>query len=56
MVGDILVDEKAGWDYMWVRFEESEDGDAFAIVKRPVAVYIERVYERCDFAAIGVGV
>lgn len=55
-IGDITVNEKAGWDYLWVRFEESEDGEAFTLVKRPVAVYIERVYERADFEAIGIGV
>ncbi|KPK80201.1 MAG: hypothetical protein AMJ81_12365 [Phycisphaerae bacterium SM23_33] len=30
-------------------------GDGAAIVKVPVAVYIEKVYEEGDFAGLGIG-
>lgn len=53
-VGPILVEEKRGWDYMWVRYEEEEDLGAYAVVKRPVAVVIERVYPRANFAGLGI--
>ena len=46
---------KKGWEYMWVRYADSEDAAAKAIVKKPVAVYIERVYEEGNFAALGIG-
>jgi hypothetical protein len=35
---------------------DREDPAAKAIVKKPVAVYIERVYDEGDFAALGIGV
>jgi hypothetical protein len=42
-VGDITVPSKAGWDYLWVRYEKIEDaGFVFPI---PVHAYVEKVYE-----------
>lgn len=54
-VGDILVPAKKGWEYMWVRYADEEDETAKAIVKRPVAVYIEKVYESGNYANLGIG-
>jgi hypothetical protein len=53
-VGEITVPEKKGWDYLWVRYDEFEDGTAKSLVKRPVAAYVERVYEFVDFAPLGI--
>jgi len=47
--------DKLGWDYMWVRYDDYEDSIAFALVKQPTAVYIERVYEPADFSLLGIG-
>jgi len=55
-VGDITGIDKKGWEYLWVRYAEAEDVGAGAIVKRPVAVYVERVYDSGDFAALGIGI
>ena len=55
VVGPITGISKKGWEYMWVRYADSEDPAAKAIVKKPVAVYIERVYEEGNFAALGIG-
>jgi len=55
VVGPISGISKKGWEYMWVRYADSEDAAAKAIVKKPVAVYIERVYEEGNFAALGIG-
>ncbi len=55
VVGPITGISKKGWEYMWVRYADSEDAAAKAIVKKPVAVYIERVYEEGNFAALGIG-
>lgn len=41
-IGDITSIEKKGWDYLWVRYESGVD--ASAIVKVPLAAYVERVY------------
>ena len=40
---------------MWVRYADSEDAGANAIVKKPVAVYVEKVYEEGNFAGLGIG-
>ena len=43
---------KKGWEYMWVTYEDSVNTDV--VVKQPVAVHIERVYESGDFVALGI--
>jgi len=55
MVGDIGPIDKKGWEYLWLRYEDDEDAAATALVKRPVAAYVEQVYEAGDFAALGIG-
>ena len=51
-VGDISDIEKKGWEYLWVEYAESVDESANPkrLVKRPVAVHVERVYDAGDFA------
>jgi len=55
VIGDITVASKKGWEYMWVRYADAEDAAAKAIVKKPIAVYIEKVYEEGNFPALGIG-
>jgi hypothetical protein len=55
MVGDIGPISKKGWEYMWVRYEDAEDTAAKALIKKPVAVYIEKVYYGTDFTSLGIG-
>jgi hypothetical protein len=45
-VGDIQNIEKKGWEYLWVRYEDTDDSAAKSLVKRPTAVYIEKVLEK----------
>ena len=47
--------QKKGWQYLWVRHEDTEDAAAKRIVKRPVAAYVEKLYEDGDFAGLGIG-
>ncbi len=54
-VGDITSIDKKGWEYMWVRYADAEDTTAKAIVKKPVAVYVEKVYEDGGFSTLGIG-
>ncbi len=54
-IGDITDIDKKGWEYMWVRYEDAEDDDANVLVKKPTAVYIEKVYEDADFSVLGLG-
>lgn len=51
-VGDITVPAKKGWEYLWVRYQDMEDGAAKTLVKRPLAAYVEQVYETGDFSAL----
>jgi hypothetical protein len=50
----ITVTEAEGWDYVWVDSEEDIDEVAHAKVHKPVAVYIERVYDRADFEELNL--
>jgi len=54
-IGSITGIRKKGWEYMWVRYEDAEDAQAGVTVKRPVAVYVEQVYEYGDFSQLGIG-
>lgn len=52
-IGDITGIDKKGWEYLWVRYADVED--EHVLVKQPLAVYVERVYESGDFSALGIG-
>ena len=54
-VGPITVASKKGWEYLWVRYADEEDAGSNTLVKKPIAAYVERVYEEGNFAALGVG-
>ncbi len=53
-IGDITVAAKRGWDYVWARYMTVKDETANAMVKRPVAAYVERVYREGDFTALNL--
>lgn len=55
MVGNISVSRKNGWDYMWIRYSDTLTEDKKTVVKTPVAVYVEQVYENEDFGKLGLG-
>lgn len=48
VVGDITDIDKDGLDLMWVYYGAAKDAAAKELVRRPIAVYIERVFERAD--------
>lgn len=52
--GEITVDSKKGWQYLWFLYEEEEDDEASQLVKRPIAAYVEDVSPSADHGAIGV--
>lgn len=54
-VGSITGIDKLGWDYMWIRYADKVDSFAFCLVKRPLSVHIERVYEPGDFSDLAIG-
>jgi len=53
-VGDITGIDKKGWEYLWVLYQDTEDTSAAALVKRPVAAYVERVYDSGNFGSLVV--
>ena len=54
VVGDITGIAKQGWEYLWVRYADFLDQAARAIVKRPVAAYVERVYPYGELNTLGI--
>jgi hypothetical protein len=38
-----------------VRYADVEDLDAIAMIKRPVAAYVEKVYDDADFSLLDIG-
>lgn len=50
-VGDIMGIAKAGHDVAWVSWEDTVDDGKPA--KKPLAVYIEKVYQQADFSVFG---
>lgn len=55
-IGAITGIAKRGHDYLWVLFESEPDATAQYLVKRPKAVYVERIYQESSFASLGIGV
>lgn len=54
VVGDIVGISKKGFEYLWVRYADAEDSAAKALVKRPIAAYVEQVYPYGDLNALGI--
>lgn len=42
---------KYGWDYLWVQYADDADVTAKALIKKPVAAYVEQVYREGQFGA-----
>jgi len=53
-VGDIVGISKKGFEYLWVRYADAEDSAAKALVKRPIAAYVEQVYPYGDLSLLGI--
>lgn len=51
-VGDIMIDYKWGWDYLWVAYEQGTNANK--IVQTPYAAYVEAVYKFSDFNKLGI--
>ena len=54
-VGSISGIAKYGWDYLWVQYGADVDPAAKVLIKKPIAVYVEKVYPDGNFAALGIG-
>lgn len=54
-IGAITGITKKGWEYLWVRYADEADNAVHALVKKPIGVYIERVYDEGNFGSLGIG-
>ncbi len=54
VIGDMSGITKAGWEYLWVQYEDQEDSNAQTLVKCPVSVHIEQVYPYQNFDRLGI--
>ncbi len=54
-IGTIAGVSKKGWEYLWVRYADVEDGASNTLVKQPIAAYVEKVYDEASFAGLGIG-
>jgi hypothetical protein len=52
-IGDISGVSKRGHEYLWVRYEDAVDSNV--LLKKPKAVYVNKVYRESDFSALGIG-
>lgn len=46
---------KEGWQYLWVEYGEVKDDVSKTMVMRPIAAFVETVYEYGDFTDLGIG-
>lgn len=53
-IGEITDIEKDGHDYLWIRYEPDVQNET--LLKKPRFVYVNKVYPRADFEALGIGV
>jgi len=53
-IGDISGVSKKGHEYLWVRYEDAVDSNV--LMKKPKAVYVNKVYRESAFSALGIGV
>jgi hypothetical protein len=52
-VGDITGIAKKGHEYLWVKYEDSQND--FSLLKKPRSVYVNQVYKSADFSQLGIG-
>lgn len=50
----ITVAAKDGMDLLWPYYEDDIDGTANQLIKKPTAAFVERIFYRGDFAALGL--
>ncbi|MCC7350221.1 MAG: hypothetical protein IT446_06595 [Phycisphaerales bacterium] len=53
-IGGITGIDKKGWEYLWVRYQDVVDSPSNSLVKQPLAVYVEKVYDLGDFSTLGI--
>jgi hypothetical protein len=52
-IGDISGVSKKGHEYLWVRYEDAVSSNV--LLKKPKAVYVNKVYRESNFSTLGIG-
>lgn len=53
--GTLIVPNKPGWYYLWVKYGPEFDAPSGKVVEKPQAAYVERVYPHTSFAPLNLG-
>ena len=53
-VGDLTIESKRGWDYLWVSYKTGVAANGKSLVKKPSAAYVEKVYPDGNFGTLGI--
>lgn len=53
-IGSIGGIAKRGWEYLWIRYAAQDDAGTGTRIKRPVGVYVERVYDEAFFSELRI--
>lgn len=51
--GAVTAVAKKGWEFLWVHYKKTDDGDR--LVRQPDSVHVEKVYEEGSFAGLLIG-
>jgi hypothetical protein len=55
VIGAITVPASEPWSYLWLRWEQTEDGDAHKLYAEAIGAYVDRNYGSGDFEALDLG-
>ena len=55
-IGDITSYNKGGHDFLWVKYASQDDQNNNIVIRKPLFVYVNKVYPDGDFSKIGIGV
>ena len=55
-IGDIAAYNKYGHDFLWVKYACQDDQNNNIVIRKPLFVYVNKVYPDGDFSKLGIGV
>jgi len=55
-IGDIAFYNKYGHDFLWVKYATQDDQNNNIVIRKPLFVYVNKVYPDGDFSKLGIGV
>ena len=55
-IGDIAAYNKYGHDFLWVKYASQDDQNNNIVIRKPLFVYVNKVYPDGDFSKLGIGV